>query len=381
MMTPQPIRYVRSARVLVSGKLVPAVVGVDVATSMVVSIDTDNPPSEIAEIDIVESGCVLAPVPSDIHFHGAGGVMVAPTGAPDELHAALDAASVPGYRYLATLPFPRPNATSTSIVEEVAAAAHVVETESRCLGVRLEGCFVSPDRAGIWPPESFCAPDAGLLDELIAAGRGQLKVIDVAPELPGALDLIAHARERDLVVALAHSAASYSQACAGFDAGATIATHLFNAMTGIHHREPGLAGAALVDQRVFVELIADGVHVHPAVCQMVIALAPDRVIAISDASPFAGMPPGTYEWAGHSLLNNGESLQAHDGTLAGSTQLLDANLIRLLSAGMSLEQALESISCVGMRAIGTVDDSLGHDIAGLNISDRVWYLDTTDLPL
>lgn len=116
-------------------------------------------------------------------------------------------------------------------------------------------------------------------------------------------------------------------------------------------------------------------------CQLVVALAPDRVVTISDASPFAGLPPGTYEWAGHSLQSDGQSLQTADGTLAGSTQLVDANLQRLLAAGMSLEQAVLSISCTGMVAIGALEASENHDKSGLNIGDRVWFLDTTDLPL
>src|SRR5690606_21811708 len=135
-----------------------------------------------------------------------------------------------------------------------------------CRGLRIEGLFLNPRRAGVWPPETFRDPDPALLEQLHAAALDAgtpLLVIDVAPELPGALEFIARARELGIVASLAHTDATWDEAGAAIDAGATLATHTWNAMRQVAHRDPGVVAAALTDPRVTCELICDGVHLHP----------------------------------------------------------------------------------------------------------------------
>lgn len=316
---------------------------------------------------------LLVPAPFDLHMHGAGGRLCLPHNTPGDLDEAIREVSGGPYEYVATLPLPDPKQSPEKILAEVARAAGQLNEcpRSMCAGLRLEGGFVSPDRPGIWPPGAFLAPDLGLLHELVAAGDGHLRIIDVAPELPGAIPLIEAARELGLQVAIAHSSASFQQAKLGFAAGATIATHLFNAMTGLHHREPGIVGAALSDDRVYLELIADGVHVHHAVMGIVHRLAPQRTLAISDASPFAGLGPGTFSWAGHTLTADESCLRAPDGTLAGSNRLLTSMLIELVRAGIEPLDAVRAACLTPRQAFGLP--------TRLEAGQRVWHIDLSSI--
>lgn len=302
--------------------------------------------------------------PLDLHLHGAGGVPVPPDGDVAELDRTLDRLSVgtpwesTGYEYLATLPAPtRP---PTDIVRHVADAVRALDgctddgsARSCCVGIRVEGCFLNPDRAGVWPVETFCAPDIGLLDELIDAGDGNLRIVDVAPELPGAEAMIEHACFRGLVVALAHSDATYEQAIRGIDAGATLATHTFNAMRPFHHRDPGIIAAVLADPRVTCEVICDGQHVHPgAVALAVAASGSGGIAAISDASPFACCPPGEYRWRGIELRWDGERMADMSGQLAGAGHVQTAAPAFLERCGLSPSDALRACSVTPRRVLG-----------------------------
>jgi N-acetylglucosamine-6-phosphate deacetylase len=302
-------------------------------------------------------------VPLDLHFHGAGGHGVAPDGDGNALDAALDALIVGtrwqefGYRYIATLPAPaHPPQDVVEVVAGAAAAMHPLDPGlSGCEGLRVEGCFLNPARAGVWPRETFRTPDIGLLEELVAAGNGWLKIIDVAPELPGALGLIQRARELGVVVSIAHTDATWEEALRGIDAGATLATHTFNAMRPVHHRDPGVVAAVLTDPRVTCEVICDGQHLHEGALRLVAAAAGhERVAAISDASPFAATEPGTYSWHGLTIGWDGERMSDGHGNLAGAGTLLTAAPQLLESCGFTSEQAWASCTTVPRGVLGSV---------------------------
>ena len=192
-------------------------------------------------------------------------------------------------------------------------------------GIHLEGPFLSPAQPGAHEPGLLRQPDPASVQQLITAGRGALTVVTLAPELPGAEAAIAQFLEAGVRVAFGHTDADQDVAAAALDAGASVTTHLFNAMRSIHHRKPGPIPRLLADPRVSVELIADGFHVHPDVLRMAVAAAgPDRVMLVTDAMAASGMPDGEFRLGGRSVdVREGQARLLTDdgtpGTIAGST--------------------------------------------------------------
>jgi N-acetylglucosamine-6-phosphate deacetylase len=176
-------------------------------------------------------------------------------------------------------------------------------------------------------------PDEGIARDLLAHASGQVIRVSLAPEMPGAHDLIRLLRGEGVSVSIAHSGATYEESLAAVEVGARHVTHCFNAMTELHHRAPGVAGAALLCDDLYAELIADGVHVHPAVMRLLIrAKGRERVMLVTDAMSAADMPDGQYEFGGHPVTDRDGVARLEDGTLASSTLTLDAavrNLVRL----------------------------------------------------
>jgi N-acetylglucosamine-6-phosphate deacetylase len=205
------------------------------------------------------------------------------------------------------------------------------------LGVHLEGPFLSPRRAGAHPVEALRAPDASFLAGLPA----RVRLVTLAPELPGALDAIGGLRARGVTVALGHSDATYDLAVAAVEAGASLVTHVFNAMAPLHHRSPGLAGAALADDRLVPCVIGDGVHVHPAVLSLVLRAGP--AVLVSDAVATAGL---------HVVDG---AARRPDGTLAGSVITLADAVRTAVGAGVPLGVALTAATRTPAEAIGRPD--------------------------
>jgi N-acetylglucosamine-6-phosphate deacetylase len=194
-----------------------------------------------------------------------------------------------------------------------------------------------------------------------------VRLVTLAPELPGARAVIATLAARGAVVSAGHSLATYDEAAAGFDAGARYATHLFNAMPTLHHREPGLAAAAMADPRVTVGLIPDGLHVHPTLVSLVWRLlGPTRLNLVTDAMAAMGMPPGEYLLGDFRVRVDENSARLADGTLAGCILSLDAILRAFVSfTGASLPEALATVTTTPARLLG-LEDQLGRIAAGLD---------------
>ena len=229
---------------------------------------------------------------------------------------------------------------------------------ARMPGLHLEGPLLSPARAGAHRVGEIAGAGATIddvLDDLL--GVGAVRVVTLAPERPGALALIHRLRQAGVAVSLGHTDATFEQTVAGIDAGATLVTHLFNAMSPLHHRAPGAVGAALADDRITIMLIADGVHVHPAALNVALrSKGSDRVALVTDAIAAAGAPPGRYALAGVEVISDGQTARLADGTLAGSTLTLD-RAVRMMAgvAGARLEDALAMASSVPAAAIGLAD--------------------------
>ncbi len=220
------------------------------------------------------------------------------------------------------------------------------------LGWHVEGPFISPLRSGAHDPATLQPPDARVVRGWAPASG--IRMVTLAPELDGALDVVTALVSQGVVVSAGHSAATYEQAVAGFDAGIRSVTHLFNAMAPLDHREPGLAGAALGDERVVIGLIPDGLHVHPAMVAVVRrAVGPDRLAVVSDAIAALGAAPGPYRLANRDVVYDGASARLRGGGLAGSVIALDAAVRNLAAfAGVALADAALAATAVPARLLG-----------------------------
>jgi N-acetylglucosamine-6-phosphate deacetylase len=217
------------------------------------------------------------------------------------------------------------------------------------LGWHVEGPFLSPARAGAHNPVSLQTPDAGVVADWSPATG--VRMVTLAPELPGALAIVERLAANGVVVSAGHSAATFEQAKTGFDAGVRAVTHLFNAMSPLDHRDPGLPGAALIDPRVTIGLIPDGLHVHPAMVRLVrAAVGPDRLAIVTDAIAALGMAPGTYRLAGQQVLVRDETGESGDTGVTGATVATDAVASARLANGtlagsvLSMDRAVRNLA-------------------------------------
>jgi N-acetylglucosamine-6-phosphate deacetylase len=259
---------------------------------------------------------ILAPGLCDLQVNGAAGHEI--TGGGDALDA-IDAIQLAHgvTSYLPTLLSPD-GETAERVLPQLAERAR--NPRSPVAGAHLEGPFLSREHAGVHPAERLCSPADGVPDWI---EHPAVRLVTLAPELPGALDLIARLTERGIAVALGHSGASAEIARTAIDAGARLVTHVFNAMAPLRPRAPGLVGVALTDQRVHVAVIADGVHVHPLALELVRLTAGSRATLVTDATPAAVAPAGRYQMAGVPIERADGAARTHDGRLAGSTLTLD----------------------------------------------------------
>lgn len=229
-------------------------------------------------------------------------------------------------------------------------------------GVNMEGPFFNKAKKGAQAEKYIVDPDIGFFDRICALSGDNIKLVDVAPELPGAEAFIAHA-SKQCVVSIAHTNANYEEAAAGFAAGATHVTHIFNAMPPFTHREPNVIGAAC-DAAREVEMISDGVHLHPSVVRSVFKMfGAERVCLISDSMCACGMPNGQYALGGQDVFVTDGKATLADGTIAGSATCLAECFRRAVNFGVPLEQALRAASLNPARCIG-MDDMLGSITEG-----------------
>ena len=252
---------------------------------------------------------------------------------------------------------------------------------ARLMGIQMEGPFLSREKRGSQNPAYLRLPDWDRFLRLYDAAEGLLRIVDVAPELPGAVEFTRRASEK-CRVSVAHTAAGYDQAAAVFDAGATHLTHLFNAMSGIHHRHPGPIGAASERENVTAELICDGIHVHPSAVRMAFRLFSGRICLISDALRCCGMADGSYSLGGQEILLSGGVARLTGGAIAGSAADLYQCMRRAVSFGIPREQAVWAATALPARVIdresetGAIADGRAADfvICGGELEPEAVYL-------
>jgi N-acetylglucosamine-6-phosphate deacetylase len=320
---------------------------------LIVAVEVDESPVEGAAV--AADGPFIAPGFVDVHVHGGGG--------HDAMggREALDGMARYLLRHGVTsfLPTAVTAALPTLVrfaerVREWIPAAQPGGAEP--LGFNLEGPFLAPARRGAHDPSHLRVP-ADVPERDLEPLLDGLRLITIAPELPGALELIGWLRERGVATSMGHSAAKLGDARAGFAAGGASTTHLFNAMSGVDHHEPGLAVAALIDDSVYVELIADGVHVDPSLWPIIIRTKPDgRVLLVSDAISFAGMGDGRATIGGLDVDIVGQRVTlAGTTTLAGSVIALDAAVRNLVGSGVPLPFAVAAASRNPLAMLGVTD--------------------------
>jgi N-acetylglucosamine-6-phosphate deacetylase len=226
----------------------------------------------------------------------------------------------------------------------------------RILGVHLEGPFLAPKRLGTHPPLARRDPDPALLERLLDAGR--IRMVTLAPELPGADALVNLLLRRGVTVSLGHTDATAEEANAAFDAGVRTVTHLFNAMRPFGHRDPGIAGAALARPDVVLQVILDGIHLAPETARLVWAAAAGRVALVTDAVAGAGLNDGSYSLGGFEVKIRDGVARGPDGVLAGSSLTMIEAVRNLYALGVPLSGALDAASSVPARVIGEPGEGL-----------------------
>jgi N-acetylglucosamine-6-phosphate deacetylase len=286
----------------------------------------------------------------DLHTHGGGGFDV--TKSPDDMAGAADFHLRHGTTRLLVSLMAAP---VDSLCEQLGWVNALVAV-GQVVGAHLEGPFLARARSGAQNRAHLLEPDLLVLAKLLDAAQGNLRTMTLAPELPGALEVIAELTAAGVVAAVGHTDASFEQASAAFRSGATLATHLFNAMGPMSHREPGAAMAAL-DADVVVELINDGVHVHDAMTRLIMNLRPDRVALITDAVSAAGAGDGCYTLGDRDVVvHDGEARLSGSSRLAGSTLTMDEAVRRLIcEVGLPVEAAAAAAASTPARLLGLTD--------------------------
>jgi N-acetylglucosamine-6-phosphate deacetylase len=351
----------------------PVVVIEDGQISSVSTRAANEAPGDARVLDF--PGATLAPAFFDVHIHGAKG--------HDVMEASVEAiAAMGGFlasrgtgSFLATTVTAPLDATLRALAGLAKFVAQpAVAGQARPIGIHLEGPFLSHSKRGVQPEEHLLAPDIATFDRLFEAAEGHVRLMTLAPELPGAAELAAHATARGVRISLGHSNATAAETRAAIAAGAVSATHTFNAMRPLDHREPGILGMVLTSEGLYAELICDGIHTAPEMAKLWWkAKGPERAILVTDAMSAAGMPDGEYQLGGFAVqVAKGRAMAR--GVLAGSVLTLDRALANFVEfTGAPLEEALRllTVNPAAMTGLGDQAGSVGvGKAANLVVVDR-----------
>lgn len=308
--------------------------------------------------EIAAPGKTVVPGFVDVHIHGAGGHDVM-EGTSEALEIIAATVARHGTTSLVATTVTASEAQTCSSVAAIsrfilaAGLSPARELTAEIVGIHFEGPFISPARRGVHPAEWIAAPSPAYLARILEHARGTAQILTLAPELPGARELITLARSAGLVVSLGHTNATYQEARTAIADGARHAAHVFNAMRPFSHRETGVLGAVLTSPEVSAELIADGVHVDaPAMRMLVDVKTPERVILVSDGISATGMPDGKYQLGTFEVKVSGGVCRNAQGKLAGSTLTLDRALRNMVALGVPLISAVRMVTSNPARQIG-----------------------------
>ena len=325
--------------------------------------------------DINAHGLLVVPGFVDTHVHGGGGADFM-QGTPDAVRQVARTHARFGTTGLlaTTLTASRADTDAAITAARTVLEAGPGDGEARVLGVHLEGPFICPAKRGAQPEAFVRVPDVDELAHWIALSGGTIRQITLAPEMPGAEAVVRRARESGVVVSVGHTDATAAQTQRAIGWGATQATHTFNAMRGLHHREPGTVGAALARSEMVCEIIADGVHLDPLIVRLIVAAkGPSGAVLITDAIEGTAMPDGAYTLGGQPVFVRDGTAAFADGTLAGSVLTMNRAFMNVQAfAGVSLPEAARLSSGTAAHQLGlgsrlgTLAPGLAADIAILH---------------
>ncbi len=306
--------------------------------------------------DVIDaSGCYVIPGLVDLHFHGSAGADIS-DGSVIGLHLMGAYEASRGI----TAMCPATMTLSHEQLYEIAKAARCYfpeDNEAALVGINMEGPFISPDKVGAQNPEYVRCPSVNEFRWLQEASGGLFKIVDIAPEVLGADEFIEELSD-EVVVSLAHTCADYDTAAGAFDKGARHLTHLYNAMNPMHHRKPGPIPAAVERGDVTAEIIADGVHIHPAMVRLAFSLfGDDRMVLISDTLRAVGLGDGTYDLGGQDVSVKGPVATIENGALAGSvSDLMTCLTVAVTQMDIPLASAVKAASANPARILGISDE-------------------------
>lgn len=348
---------------------------VRVEGSLILDAGSGQPPQRVDEHLIG----VLLPGFIDVHSHGGGGASVIGSD-PEQIATFVGAHRAHG---TTTILGSLVSAAPDRLLADIVALAEPAAT-GLIAGIHLEGPWISPRFAGAHDRLVLRPPDPGEVAEVIAAGQGIIRMVTIAPELPGALRAVEQFVEAGAVVAVGHTDANYDQIRAAVDAGATVGTHLGNAMRGFHHRDPGPLAALTEDPRVRCELVLDGVHLHPGAAALFVRAASGGVLLVTDAMAAAAADDGNYLLGGRPVgVRDGVARLSGVGAIAGSTLTMDRAVgFAVQQVGMSLVQASRAASGRPAQVLG-IDHRTGAIVRNLDAdlvllsedfrASRVWH--------
>jgi len=326
------------------------------------------------------AGCYVIPGLVDVHFHGCVGEDFSDA-TPDGLQKIADFELSQGVAYLCPTGMTLPEDQLTAICKTTAAHRKQNSGGAEVVGAHLEGPFLCEAKKGAQNGAFLHAPDAPMLRRLQEAAEGCVKLVTLAPEQSGSVEFIQAAKELGVHVSVGHTVANYETAKAAFDAGADHATHLYNAMPPLAHRDPGVIGAAYEIPSVKPELICDGIHIHPSVVRLTFGLfGKERMIIISDSLRATGMPDGEYPFGGQMIEVHGNraTILHHPETLAGSVTSLMGCLRQAIAFGIPAADAVRACTYNPARSIG-IDNRAGTLDTGKEAS--IVLLDEKDLSI
>ncbi|WP_412740913.1 N-acetylglucosamine-6-phosphate deacetylase [Krasilnikovia sp. MM14-A1259] len=309
----------------------------------------------ILDVTAADSGTpddIIVPGFVDLHCHGGGGHTFTTGDAESARGAAAFHLAHGTTTLLASLV-----SSPYELMRAATAAFAPLVADGTLAGIHFEGPYLAGARCGAQNPAHLRDPSLEELTALVKLGDGAVRMVTIAPELPGALEAIAYLAGAGVIAAVGHTDATYEQTLAGVAAGATVGTHVFNGMPPAHHRRPGPVVALLGARTVVCELVADGFHLHPGTLSFAAhAAGPDRAALITDAMDAAGMPDGRYELGGQEVVVADRVARlARDGSIAGSTLTMDAALREAVAAGIALPDACAMAATTPARALGLAD--------------------------